>query len=138
MTPSACVRVPVCVRVCVYVLVRRGGCRAGRQHHVPFGTATSDDSLWRDTCRRLIPDIPDRSLRAALTFLTTQDKSFQSIIDEDALAITDRLGFACRYLSDDRLRVFLDALSKQASEEGLLQGLVVEGFSEQGLAILEA
>lgn len=69
--------------------------QARRQHHIPFGT--DDDSLWRDTARRLIPDIPDPALRAALTFLTTQDKSYPTIVGDEGLELEDRLGFACRY-----------------------------------------
>mmetsp|Transcript_3921 Transcript_3921/g.12256 ORF Transcript_3921/g.12256 Transcript_3921/m.12256 type:complete len:981 (+) Transcript_3921:44-2986(+) len=112
---------------------------AGRQHHVPLGGAASaDESLWRDTCRRLIPDLPDPTIRAALTFLTTQDKSFGAIVDDESLELSDRLGFAFRYLSDDRLLEFLNAQSKRALEGGRLEGLLVEGFSARGLDILEA
>jgi len=67
---------------------------ARRQHHVPFGT--DDDSLWRDTARKLLPDIPNPALRAALTFLTTQDKAYATIVGDEALELEDRLGFACR------------------------------------------
>ena len=37
---------------------------------------TSQDSLWQETCRRLLPQLPSPYLRCALQFLISTDRNY--------------------------------------------------------------
>lgn len=106
--------------------------------NVAYYGAPLQDSLWHETCRRLIPQLPNPHCRAALQFLTSDKEDLHEIIQDTDLQLQDRLGFACRYLPDADLEEFLNGISQQSLAAGLLDGLLVDGFSPRGLDIMSA
>jgi hypothetical protein len=53
----------------------------------------------------MINEITHPYLKACLAFLCNDSKSFKSVLEESNLSLTDRVGFACRFLEDIEVRV---------------------------------
>eukprot|EP00041_Stephanoeca_diplocostata_P029889 m.890823 g.890823 ORF g.890823 m.890823 type:complete len:815 (+) comp23652_c1_seq21:726-3170(+) len=105
---------------------------------VAYYGVPQQDSLWHETCRRLIPQLPNPHCRAALKFLSCDKDDLREIIQDTDLHLQDRLGFACRYLPDEELDEFLNGISQQSLAAGMLDGVLVDGLSPRGLDLIAA
>lgn len=64
------------------------------------GYTKEADSLWREMCKTILVQLSDPYLRAIFTFLTTDSDRYSEILEDTKLDISDRIAFACIYLSD--------------------------------------
>lgn len=70
-----------------------------------------------------------------ITHLTVND--WTDVLDEDSLPIRERLAVAFQFLDDKALSSFLRSVADQAAQRGDLAGLIVTGFTAQGMEILQ-
>ena len=70
-----------------------------------------------------------------ITHLTVND--WTDVLDEDSLPIRERLAVAFQFLDDKALSSFLRSVADQAVQRGDLTGLIVTGFTAQGMEILQ-
>ncbi|KAK7083685.1 hypothetical protein SK128_028073 [Halocaridina rubra] len=93
--------------------------------------------LWRETCTVLRSQLRDPYLRAMFAFLTDDADSYDPVLGETEIAIQDRVAFACTYLSDIRLKEYLERLNARLTEEGNLDGILLTGLSSEGIDLLQ-
>lgn len=70
-----------------------------------------------------------------ITHLTVND--WTDVLDEDAIPIRERLAIAFQFLDDKALPSFLRSVVDQSIQRGDLTGLIVTGFTAQGMEILQ-
>jgi len=70
-----------------------------------------------------------------ITHLTVND--WTDVLDEDSLPVRERLAVAFQFLDDKALSSFLRSVADQAVQRGDLTGLIVTGFTAQGMEILQ-
>ena len=70
-----------------------------------------------------------------ITHLTVND--WTDVLDEDSLPVRERLAVAFHFLDDKALSSFLRSVADQAVHKGDLGGLIVTGFTAQGMEILQ-
>ncbi|XP_072401443.1 GATOR2 complex protein MIOS isoform X2 [Diabrotica undecimpunctata] len=99
----------------------------------------SDDpaSMWRQNCLHCVAKLSDPYLKAMFCFLTTNDFSYDDVLNEKGLAVDDRVALACMYLPDEKLLEYVKKLSEELCNEGNLDGLLVTGNSSSGLKLLQ-
>ncbi|KAG5872709.1 hypothetical protein JTB14_008803 [Gonioctena quinquepunctata] len=99
----------------------------------------SDDpsSLWKQNCSMYLEKLVDPYLKAMFSFLTVNDYNYDDTLNENGIAVDDRVALACVYLSDEKLLEYMKKLSDELCEEGNLDGLLVTGNSPDGLRLLQ-
>lgn len=70
-----------------------------------------------------------------ITHLTVND--WTDVLDEDAIPIRERLAIAFQFLDDKALPSFLRSVVDQSIQRGDLTGLIITGFTAQGMEILQ-
>jgi len=83
--------------------------------------------------QRLASQIPDIYASSILRFLAGPEE-YNRILS--TLAISDKVGFGCRFLSDAQLRAFLRTELENAKEHGNLDGIMISGFTIDSLPIM--
>ncbi|TYZ68686.1 hypothetical protein PybrP1_006619 [[Pythium] brassicae (nom. inval.)] len=63
---------------------------------------------------------------------------YAAILGDPTLALSDRVAFACRYLSADDLRAFVAQHEDECEQVGRLEGLILSGLNAAGIRILQA
>ncbi|KAL1463656.1 hypothetical protein WDU94_015390 [Cyamophila willieti] len=101
------------------------------------GYSAQSSGLWRQACMESKQQLTDPYLKAIFAFLTADGDNYDSILYEKCLNIEDRIGFACRFLSDSRLIEFLTKLTAEYMEEGKLNGLLLTGSCKEALPLLQ-
>ncbi|KAI5709710.1 hypothetical protein M8J76_002037 [Diaphorina citri] len=101
------------------------------------GYSAQNSGLWRSACMESKQQLTDPYLMAIFAFLTADGDNYDSILYEKNLNIEDRIGFACRFLSDSRLIDFLTKLTAEFMEEGKLNGLLLTGSCKEALPLLQ-
>jgi WD repeat-containing protein mio len=108
----------------------------------------SGTTVWRRSCAKLLqrPDLLDSIvssgasyLRHILKFLMTIgiDDSHKEVMADSALSLCDRVAFACRFLSNTELMVFVDKCIEDCQASGNVEGLIVTGVDAHGIQILQ-
>ncbi|CAM9303952.1 unnamed protein product, partial [Chrysoparadoxa australica] len=64
--------------------------------------------------------------------------SYSRILEDQDLALTDRVAFAAHYLSSDQLSSFLTNQTQLIEENGNLEGLLLVGLGARGEALLQS
>jgi hypothetical protein len=62
---------------------------------------------------------------------------FHSIINNDAIHLEDRLGFASFYLADGPMQEWVQSIAAESVATGRLQGLLLTGIQEDGMKIMQ-
>jgi len=101
----------------------------------PGNNSNHSNPDLREHCERLIVHLQDPYLRAMITHLTVND--WTDVLDEDSLPVRERLAVAFQFLDDKALSSFLRSVADQAVQRGDLTGLIVTGFTAQGMEILQ-
>lgn len=70
-----------------------------------------------------------------ITHLTVND--WTDVLEEDSLPIRERLAVAFQFLDDKALASFLRSVVDQSIQRGDLTGLIITGFTAQGMEILQ-
>ncbi|CAH8563047.1 unnamed protein product [Schistosoma guineensis] len=92
------------------------------------GYTDTRNELWRTTCANLIKHLQNPYLRVMFVFLSRQGGDFQSILNDDALCLIDRVACACLYLNDDDLLVFLRSTCNSMVQRGQLESILLTGL----------
>ena len=106
-------------------------------------------SVWRRSCTKLLqrPDLSDSKitgstgyLRHILTFLMSigDNDGHKAVLMDTALSLCDRVAFACRFLSQDDMMMFVDNCMKECQSTGNVEGLSITGLGSQGIIILQS
>lgn len=83
----------------------------------------------RDLCRWMMDVTDEPYLKALLAYFVTGD--WHIVADMDALALSDRLGVALKYLDDARLDDFIKMRTAQTVIFGNIEGLVLTGLTDR-------
>lgn len=103
------------------------------------GLTFEKDTKWRAQCRQVRTQLSDAHLRAMFAFLTPDaDAAFDSILHETAIAVGDRVAFACQFLCDARLAEYVTQLIEECHATGNLCGLLLTGARAAGIALLQS
>lgn len=90
------------------------------------GYSADGAKLWREVVATSVASLPDPALKALFSFLTAEDETFSEVLDEkDGLALTDKIAFAARFLSDRQLADYLEREWLTLLAAGSLQGLML-------------
>jgi len=79
--------------------------------------------------------LEDAYLRAIFAYLSSS--TWQDVLEEEAMALVDRLSVALRFLKDDELMRYITTLSDQAVNSGDLEGLVLTGLTPRGFTLIQ-
>ncbi|XP_031568130.1 GATOR complex protein MIOS-like [Actinia tenebrosa] len=101
------------------------------------GYTVEKEALWRQMCRKLCSEIESPYLRAAFTFLTTEDGNFDNILNESRIEVEDRVAFACKFLPDNKLASYINNLTAKMIEKGDLNGILLTGMTQDCVDLLE-
>lgn len=80
----------------------------------------------------------DPYLRAAFGFLTSTSDKYEAVLGEMGMSVRDRVGFACKFLSDAHLSDFVDQLCRNLVREGNLDGMLLTGLTSDGLGLIQS
>ncbi|OXU30787.1 hypothetical protein TSAR_008781 [Trichomalopsis sarcophagae] len=100
------------------------------------GFSEDKNSMWRELCLKSRSQLSDPYLRATFAFLTADNDSYESVLNENGMAVEDRVAFALMYLSDSKLYDYLKKLSQKLCDEGNLDGFLLTGASLEGIQLL--
>ena len=119
-----------------------------------YRSSTLDPDLWdiwQKTCVDLLKRLEDfckndRSfvratyLSTVLRFLMTSDAEtrLHNVLWDANLSFSDRIAFACRFLSWNDLQPYLQKCVKQCQADGNVEGLVLTGIDRHGIRILQS
>lgn len=70
-----------------------------------------------------------------ITHLTVND--WTDVLEEDSLPVRERLAVAFQFLDDKAVQSFLRSVVDQSIQRGDLTGLIITGFTAQGMEILQ-
>eukprot|EP00474_Spongospora_subterranea_P004051 CRZ04509.1 hypothetical protein [Spongospora subterranea] len=106
-----------------------------------FTTSSSADhrKLWASTAKDTSSTIHPY-LRAAIAFLSAIDGNpdFSRVLEDNDVFFQDRLAFACRFLNDTELSLFLETKSQFHVQHGDLNGLICSGLSSSCVPVLKS
>jgi WD repeat-containing protein mio len=79
-------------------------------------------------------------LRHILKFLSTIgiDQRHTEVLDDTTLTLSDRVAFACCFLSRPYLKIFLENCVQESQSLGNVEGIVITGIETKGIQILES
>ncbi|KAL4140427.1 hypothetical protein PRNP1_014711 [Phytophthora ramorum] len=63
--------------------------------------------------------------------------AYSAILNDITLPLSDRLGFACRFLQADELIAFVAQHEEESEQFGRLEGLIVTGINTDGIRLLQ-
>ncbi|XP_074036422.1 GATOR complex protein mio [Leptinotarsa decemlineata] len=101
------------------------------------GFSDDPNSLWRQNCLASLGKLMDPYLKVMFSFLTANDYNYDEALNENGIAVDDRVALACLYLPDEKLLEYVKRLSDELCNEGNLDGLLVTGNSSDGLKLLQ-
>lgn len=94
------------------------------------------EPLWKEQCRRLARTLPSPYLRAIFAYLT--DRNWQDVLEEQSLALKEKLLIALKFLPDDKLTEYLRNVTKDAIKAGNPEGIMLTGLTKKGLSLLQS
>ncbi|XP_071561781.1 GATOR2 complex protein MIOS-B [Temnothorax nylanderi] len=100
------------------------------------GFSEERTTLWRESCQKSKSQLSDPYLRATFGFLTADNESYESVLNENGMAVEDRVAFALMFLSDNKLHEYLKKLTQKVIEDGDLAGFLVTGASMESIQLL--
>lgn len=95
-------------------------------------------STWRNQRSSANMQIHDPHLRAVFSFLTMEKDNFDAVLKEEGVSLSDRMAFACKYLSETKLADYVAQQIQAAIDGGDLNGLLLTGESQDGIDILQS
>lgn len=92
--------------------------------------------IWKTQCASAQSQIQDPHLRAIFNFLA--DETYNGVLYEDGISISDRMAFACAFLNDRQLSEYVKFMIQNSIEKGDLNGLLVTGATLDGIQLLQS
>jgi WD repeat-containing protein mio len=96
----------------------------------------SSGSLWKSQCSSSQMQIDDPHLRAIFSFLS--DDKYTGVLYEDGISISDRMAFACAFLTDRQLSEYVKYIIQDSITKGDLNGLLITGSTLDGIQLLQS
>jgi len=95
--------------------------------------------LWKETCLTLQEQFKHPYLRACFSFLCSENNSLTNVLYhyKNDVSLSDRIAFACRFLSDEELMTYVEHMSEHVIETGDLEGIILTGLSKEGVTLLQ-
>ncbi|KAI8812511.1 WD40-repeat-containing domain protein [Cladochytrium replicatum] len=116
--------------------------RSEDSQHSRVATALADFSNNPSNPRQDLFDDPENDLDdaylRAIFALIGSNGDWNSVVAETKLPLTDRLGVALRYLSDQDLNSFVSNAMDDAVQSGDIEGLLLTGASKASVSLIEA
>jgi WD repeat-containing protein mio len=118
------------------------GYRGGSQNDV-------SSKVWQRSCSSILqrPELQDDKnistrtgyMRHILKFLLTIgiDDIHEEVLDDETLSLSDRVAFACRFLSKSNLLAMLEKCNVKCLRTGNVEGIVITGLGKEGISILQ-
>eukprot|EP00105_Crassostrea_gigas_P024741 XP_011445101.2 PREDICTED: WD repeat-containing protein mio-B [Crassostrea gigas] len=101
------------------------------------GYTEEKNTLWRKTCMSLLQKLEDPYLRAMFAFLTCDRENYEEILTEQGgMQLSDKVAFACIYLDNDKLKEYINRLTRKVIEAGNLDGLLITGLTPDGVSLI--
>lgn len=101
------------------------------------GYTEEKNTLWRKTCMSLLQKLEDPYLRAMFAFLTCDRENYEEILTEQGgMQLSDKVAFACIYLDNDKLKDYINRLTRKVIEAGNLDGLLITGLTPDGVSLI--
>jgi len=91
--------------------------------------------LWKESVAALTAQFQHPYLKAIFTFLTSANPF--SVLDNDGLSLSDRVGFACRFLDDRELPLYIKKLTDEYTRSGNVEGILLTGLTKEGIDLFE-
>uniref|UniRef100_T1JHX6 Uncharacterized protein n=1 Tax=Strigamia maritima TaxID=126957 RepID=T1JHX6_STRMM len=101
------------------------------------GFTVEKSALWRRMCSSLRHQLYDPYLRAIFSFLTCEQESFDEILTDDGIALSDKVAFACWFLTDSSLSDYLYKLTIKLISRGNVEGILLTGLIGDGLELMQ-
>lgn len=101
------------------------------------GFSDERTSIWREHCVASRARLTDPYMRASFAFLTAENENYDNVLNENGMAVEDRVAFACIFLNDAKLSEYLVKLTETLIEEGDLSGMLLTGASSEGAKLLQ-
>jgi len=100
-------------------------------------TSEGESDLWREMVSSSQSSLPHPALRAIFAFLTCQDHSYNSVLEEDGLLLVDRLAFAATFLNDGALEEYIEREWENMVGAGRIDALVLSGGGAEGVELIQ-
>lgn len=91
--------------------------------------------LWKETVASLSSQFQHPYLRAVFVFLTSSNLSL--ILENEGLSLSDRVGFACRFLDDRELVAYIKNVTEKFTIKGDIEGILLTGLTKEGVQLFE-
>mmetsp|Transcript_20063 Transcript_20063/g.29539 ORF Transcript_20063/g.29539 Transcript_20063/m.29539 type:complete len:396 (+) Transcript_20063:215-1402(+) len=106
-------------------------------------------SVWKNACEGLLrrPDLSDGTrnthvsyLRAVCIFLINigREDGLDKILYDETLSLSDRVAFACRFLSRNDLKTYLDICIQECLSKGNVEGILITGLDKKGISLMQS
>ncbi|XP_059619271.1 GATOR complex protein MIOS [Phlebotomus argentipes] len=96
-------------------------------------------AIWRNQCAQAHAQISDPYLRAIFAFLAPDSsETYDMLLNETDISLSDRMGFACVFLSDQRLSDYVKSSIQTCIEKGDLNGVLLTGATNEGITLLQS
>lgn len=102
------------------------------------GYTDEKNSLWREMCSSLRNQLSNPYLAVMFAFLTSDPGCYDTVLFECAMAVRDRVAFACLFLNDVQLNKYIDKLTQDMKDVGNLEGIVLTGLTKDGVDLIES
>lgn len=107
-------------------------------HNIGLGAVIACDSVnddQRHMCSWMADMTDEPYLKALLAYFISGD--WGTVVEMTQLSLTDRIGVALKYLSDERLSHFLLWATKEAVTYGNIEGLLLTGLTNRAMDLFE-
>ncbi|XP_056374911.1 GATOR complex protein MIOS isoform X2 [Hyla sarda] len=102
------------------------------------GYTDEKNSLWREMCSSLRNQLSNPYLAVMFAFLTSDPGCYDAVLNDCAMAVRDRVAFACLFLNDAQLVKYIDKLTQDMKDVGNLEGIVLTGLTKDGVDLIES
>ncbi|ORX45946.1 WD40 repeat-like protein [Piromyces finnis] len=101
----------------------------------------NNNNVWKELCKSLSFDLVDPYLRSIFRLLSNpsgnEKDSWNIILNEPGLSLSDRVAIALRFLNDNDLDNYLKDIASFSINNGNLEGLLLTGLTPLGIDLFE-
>ncbi|OUM59450.1 hypothetical protein PIROE2DRAFT_21237 [Piromyces sp. E2] len=101
----------------------------------------NSNNVWKELCKSLSFDLVNPYLRSIFRLLSNptgnEKDSWNIILNEPGLSLSDRVAIALRFLNDNDLNNYLKDIASFSISNGNLEGLLLTGLTPLGIDLFE-
>lgn len=112
--------------------------QAKRIENIGLGAVIACDSVNEDQrhlCAWMADMTDEPYLKGLLAYFISGD--WNTVVEMEQISLTDRVGVALKYLSDDKLTHFLKLSTQETIAYGNIEGLLLTGLTNRAMDLLE-